>query len=178
MDFQPGVLASLGDRAGVVTDNAETALRWARAGQLRVAHVRVAFRADEYDTIPDRNKGLATVKARQVLREGSPECDIVELLKPAADEIVVRKTRIGPFNTTNLTAQLRDAGVDTLILAGIRTGGVVLSAVREAADRDFGIYVLGDACADSDPQVHDVLTKSVFPHQADVIAIDDLKALH
>jgi nicotinamidase-related amidase len=177
MDFQPALLASLGDRADALLGNAETALRWARANQLPVAHVRVAFRESDYDAIPARNKAFMTVKSRRAFKEGSPETEIVGSLKPAADEIVVRKTRIGSFSTTDLGAQLRDAGVDTLVLAGIRTSGVVLSTVRDAADQDFGIYVLRDGCADSDGHVHEVLTESVFPHQAHVITTGDLEAL-
>jgi nicotinamidase-related amidase len=42
-------------------------------------------------------------------------------LRPAHGEIVVRKMRVGPFSTTDLRAQLRKAGIDTLLLAGIRT---------------------------------------------------------
>jgi nicotinamidase-related amidase len=56
---------------------------------------------------------------------------------PAAGDIVVRKTRVGPFLTTDLDQQLRARRVDTLLLAGISTSGVVLSTVRDAHDRDY-----------------------------------------
>jgi len=48
----------------------------------------------------------------------------------------------------------------------------VLSTLREAADKDFAIQVLADACADSDSEVHRVLTEKVFPRQADVLTVD------
>jgi nicotinamidase-related amidase len=41
---------------------------------------------------------------------------------------------------------LRSRGIDTLILTGIATSGVVLSTLREAADKDYGLVVLSDAC--------------------------------
>jgi nicotinamidase-related amidase len=69
---------------------------------------------------------------------------------------VVRKTRVGAFSTTDLEQQLNDRGINTLILAGVSTSGVVLSTVREAADRDYHIYVLADASADRDAHVHAV----------------------
>jgi len=59
-----------------------------------------------------------------------------------------------------------------LILSGIATSGVVLSTLREAADKDFAITVLSDACIDAEPEVHRVLTEKVFPLQADVVSVD------
>jgi nicotinamidase-related amidase len=90
---------------------------------------------------------------------------------------VVRKTRVGAFSTTDLEQQLNDRGITTLILAGVSTSGVVLSTVREAADRDYYIYVLADAIADRDPHVHTVLTEKVLPMQAHLITVADLPGL-
>jgi nicotinamidase-related amidase len=53
----------------------------------------------------------------------------------------------------------------------------VLSTLGDAADEDYRLYVLADATADSDPEVHRVLTEKVFPYQADVISSDDLPTL-
>ena len=57
---------------------------------------------------------------------------------------------------------------------GIASSGVVLSTVRDAADRDFALVVVRDCCADRDPQVHSVLVDKVFPRQADVIDAAEL----
>ena len=48
----------------------------------------------------------------------------------------------------------------------------MLSTLREAADLDFGLVVLADACADADAEVHRVLTEKVFVRQADVTTVD------
>jgi nicotinamidase-related amidase len=89
----------------------------------------------------------------------------------------VRKTRVGAFSTTDLEQQLRDRGVDTLVLAGISTSGVVLSTVRDASDRDYRLFVLSDATADRDPAVHAFLIEQVFPRQAEVITLGELEEL-
>jgi nicotinamidase-related amidase len=94
---------------------------------------------------------------------------------PEPGDIIVRKTRVGAFSTTDLDRQLRDRGVTTVILAGISTSGVVLSTVRDAADRDYQVLVLADACADPQPGVHDFLTGQIFPRQASVITRAELK---
>jgi nicotinamidase-related amidase len=64
---------------------------------------------------------------------------------------------------------LRAKNVDTLILTGIATSGVVLSTLRDAADRDYRLLVVEDLCQDSDVHVHDVLMRRVFPRQAAVV---------
>jgi len=56
------------------------------------------------------------------------------------------------------------------VLTGISTSGVVLSTVREAADRDYQFTVLSDACADADTEVNLVLTEKIFPLQAEVLS--------
>ena len=67
----------------------------------------------------------------------------------------------------------RARDVTGLVLGGIATSGVVLSTVREAADRDYELTVLEDLCLDGDDEVHRVLTQKVFPRQADVRASAD-----
>jgi len=89
----------------------------------------------------------------------------------------VRKTRVGPFSTTDLAQHLRDRKVDTLILAGISTSGVVLSTVRDAHDRDYRLFVLADVSADPEPGVHEFLTERIFPRQAHVIELAELPGL-
>jgi nicotinamidase-related amidase len=81
---------------------------------------------------------------------------------------------VGAFSTTDLDQQLRARGITTLILAGISTSGVVLSTIRDGADRDYRIFVLADATADFDAEVHDVLMTKIFPRQADVITVAEL----
>ena len=97
---------------------------------------------------------------------------IHESLQPQPNEPVVTKFRFSAFAGNNLEVILRSKGIDTLILSGISTSGVVLSTVREAADKDYALTVLSDACLDGDPEVHRVLTEKVFPRQADVLTVE------
>jgi len=83
-------------------------------------------------------------------------------------EVVVTKKRVSAFAGSDLELVLRARDVTGLVLGGIATSGVVLSTVREAADRDYELTVLEDLCLDGDDEVHRVLTQKVFPRQADV----------
>jgi nicotinamidase-related amidase len=113
----------------------------------------------------------------QALHAGSPGTAVHDAVAPEPGDIVVRKTRVGAFSTTDLDRQLRERGIINLILAGISTSGVVLSTVRDAADRDYRVFVLADASADPQPGVHEFLTEKIFPRQAQVITIAEVKEL-
>jgi nicotinamidase-related amidase len=47
------------------------------------------------------------------------------------------------------------------------------ATLRQAADLDYRLIVLSDACADRDPEVHRVLLEKVFPRQALVTETDE-----
>ncbi len=92
-------------------------------------------------------------------------------LKSQAHEVVVTKRRVSAFSGSDLEVVLRAQGIQHLVLTGIATSGVVLSTLREAADKDYRLTVLADCCADGDEEVHRVLTTKVFPRQADVLTL-------
>ena len=85
--------------------------------------------------------------------------------------MVVTKRRVSAFTGSDLEVVLRSNGIDSLVLAGIATSGVVLSTVRQAADLDYRLTVLADGCLDADAAVHRVLLENVFPRQAEVATI-------
>jgi nicotinamidase-related amidase len=49
--------------------------------------------------------------------------------------------------------------------------------VRDGHDRDYRVIVLADLCADPDPEVHELLTRKVFPNEAEVISAAELPGL-
>lgn len=85
----------------------------------------------------------------------------------------MHKKRISAFAGSDLLEVLRARDVNHLVLAGIATGGVVLSTVRQAADLDFQLTVVSDLCLDLDEEVHRVLVEKVFPRHGDVVLSDD-----
>jgi len=177
MDYQNGVVSLIADADALVARVAD-AIATVRGQGGHVGYVRVAFEEADYAAIPPASQFAPIVAAAgRAYDADSPVTAIDDRVAPRSGDIVVRKTRVGAFSTTDLDAQLRDRGIDTLILAGISTSGVVLSTLRDASDRDYQIVVLADACADRDPEVHDVLMRKVYPRQAHVATVADLPGL-
>ena len=176
MDYQRAVLGALSEPEPVL-ENARQALAWARKNDVQVVFVRVAFAEEDFANVPTHSKVFAPVAQNKFLLDGSPEAALDESLEVRDEDILVRKTRFGAFSTTELYRDLHAKGIDTLVIAGISTSGVVLSTLRDAGDQDYRLFVLADATADPDDEVHRVLTEKVFPHQADVLVTADLDAL-
>jgi nicotinamidase-related amidase len=172
MDFQRGVVERIGDPA--VTAAADRAVKAARASDVPVMFVRVAFRPG-YPEVSGSNASFSRIAQTggETYMADHPATQIHAALEPLPGEPVIVKVRVSAFSGSDLDALLRAAHADTLVLAGISTSGVVLSTLRQAADLDYRLTVLSDACADSDPEVHRVLLEKVFPRQALVTTVDE-----
>ncbi len=143
----------------------QRALNAARQAGTLVIFVRVGFRTD-YPEVSTQNKSFSAITQRGGMTIYDPSTQIHDSVAPRPNEPLVTKLRVSAFTGSYLEVILRSQQINTLILTGISTSGVVLSTLREAADKDYGLIVLSDACLDGDPEVHRVLVDKVFPRQA------------
>ena len=176
MDFQSGIVDSLPGNDGLLQRAAAARETTAAAG-VHTVYVRVAFTDEARAQVSDRNKSFAALAGTDRMADDSPDTRIHATLEPRTGDTVVTKTRVGAFSTTDLANRLAARGIDTLVLAGVATSGVVLSTIRDAADRDYRLFVLADCCADRDEEVHRLLMDRVFVRQADIIESSDLERL-
>lgn len=171
MDFQHGIVERLGNDA--VVDAASRAVEAARSNGVPVMFVRVAFRSGFPEAAETNATFSAMAAAGDSMTQDHPATQVHAALEPRADEPIVVKRRVSAFSGSDLDVLLRAAKADSLVLAGISTSGVVLSTLRQAADLDYRLIVLSDACADREADVHRVLLEKVFPRQAQVMTTDE-----
>ena len=173
MDYQNDIVAMLPEKEQApLLEKAQTILKESRRAGMRVIYVAVRFR-DGYPEISPRNKLFAGLKEWGRFREGTPGAEIHPSVAVQPGDIVVTKRRVGAFSTTDLETILRANNIDTLVLFGIASSGVVLSTVRSAADMDYNLLVISDACADLDKEVHRLLTEKVLPRQATMMTTEE-----
>jgi nicotinamidase-related amidase len=172
MDVQNAIASRFAENAEALLPFTK-ALEAARRHGIPVIFVRIAFR-EGFPEVSPRNKSFSRIAEAGwgAMTSTDFAAQIHESLQPQPGEPIVTKLRVSAFAGSDLEVILRARGIDTLILSGIATSGVVLSTLREAADRDFALTVLSDACLDADPEVHRVLMEKVFPRQADVLTVD------
>ncbi|NNN09515.1 MAG: cysteine hydrolase [Acidimicrobiaceae bacterium] len=171
MDLQNGIVERMSEQADVLIDTIERVIDAARRHDVPVIFVRVAFRPGAPE-VSRRNQSFATIKASTPMVETEPATQIHPRLQLREGDVLVTKRRVSAFTGSDLDVVLRSLEVDHLVLTGIATSGVVLSTTRQAADLDYQLTVISDACADADPEVHRVLTEKVFPRQAAVVNAD------
>jgi nicotinamidase-related amidase len=172
MDFQNAVVEMFGDSAGAALHRAAEAKAAARAHGIPVIYVRVAFR-DGCPEVSARNQSFSAIAGRGGFSLTDEATQIHETLKPEPGDVIVLKKRVSAFTGSDLDVVVRSLEVDHLVLTGVATSGVVLSTLREAADLDFRLTVLADACGDNDEEVHRVLSEKLFPRQAAVVSVSD-----
>ncbi|HEY1959685.1 MAG TPA: isochorismatase family cysteine hydrolase [Polyangiaceae bacterium] len=167
MDVQPGILDRVPDGAAYLARVTE-AVRAARTRSVAVIHVIVGFRPGMPEvSAKNLSFGMAKQQRPAFLSDARPA------IAPQDGEVVVTKRRVSAFTGSDLEVVLRAGEIDHLVLSGIATSGVVLSTLREAADKDYRLTVLADLCADTDAEVHAVLTGKVFPRQAHVTSASE-----
>jgi len=174
MDVQQGIVERFADDDGYLP-RLGRAITAARAAGLPVIYVTIGFRPG-HPEVSARNRSFSAVASAGRFTDTDPAAEIHPAVAPPAKDLVVTKRRVSAFAGSDLEVLLRSLGAGTLVLAGIATSGVVLSTLRQAADLDYRLVVLADACLDADPEVHRVLTEKVFPRQADVLTVDEWAA--
>lgn len=174
MDCQNGIVSAYTKPQDEFMARASSVVKAARAAGIPVIHIQVGFRPG-LPEVGARNKLLAAIKAskqRQEFFQGASG-EIHPALGPEPDDIVVAKHRISAFAGTDLEMILRAKEINTLVLFGIATSGVVLSTLLQASDADYNLVVIADCCADQDAELHHALLTRLFPKRAEVTTASD-----
>lgn len=173
MDCQAGIVSIYAQPAESFLERASKVLRAAREAGIRIILVQVGFRPG-LPEVSGKNKLFGAIQSspqHQKLFEG-PAGAIHPGLGAEPGDLVVTKHRVSAFAGTDLDMILRANAIDTLVLFGIATSGVVLSTLLEASDADYKIVVIGDCCADRDADLHAALLGKLFPSRGDVMTAE------
>jgi biuret amidohydrolase len=120
----------------------------ARAAKATVGFVRVVTRpetdSDALKLLMAR-KGLPP-ESVALCRDGTPGADYYHV-RPLPGDLEIRKTLFSSFVGTRLEEQLRERGIDTLVVVGFTTECCVDCTVRDAFHLNFNVFIVVDACA-------------------------------
>ena len=135
----------------------------ARAAGVMIVHTREGHAADLSDCPPwkrerSRRAGAAIGSIGplgRLLVRGQYGHDFVDELRPLQNELVIDKPGYSAFARTGLQHNLAARAIESLILTGITTEVCVSSTLRDAIDRGYRCFTVGDACASTDQTLHD-----------------------
>jgi ureidoacrylate peracid hydrolase len=140
----------------------QRAVHAARAAGLFVTYIQSGFDTHHLvvggDSAPVWHKSEAQVLMRErpelayrLITDGTWDYELVDELTPAADELVVRKSRYSAFAGTPLDQVLRARRIRNLVFVGVAANVCVESSLREAYHREYFCLLLEDATHHAGP---------------------------
>lgn len=183
VDMQNGFCRSEGSIAQLDLDYARLAeaipgcvrlVSAARAAGVPVVFTRFVYRADFRDggvLVEHFLPALADVNA---LVEGTWDMELVDELQPVDGDFVIDKNRCSSFYGTRLEPILTSMGIQRLVVAGVTTNMCVETTVRDASQRDYEVFVVGDACGELEEERHRVSLRTMGFGFARVVGVDDV----
>jgi ureidoacrylate peracid hydrolase len=131
----------------------------ARAQGIPIIYTKHQWRPDFGDAGPLGELISESYEPEQIaelrtLVTGSWEIEIFDPLAPAPEDHIVPKNRYDAFLGTTLEQLLTRLGTRNLVVAGLVTSVCVESTARDAAMRDYRVFLVGDAIGDVETDVH------------------------
>ncbi len=141
----------------------------------REASVPVLFTTVAYDEQGLERAAMFVAKAPALatLRPGSPWVEVDARLGRLAEEPMLVKLFASAFFGTNLDQLLRDAGCDTVVVAGASTSGCVRATAVDALQYGYRVLVPREAVADRAVDAHNGSLLDIDAKYGDVISIDE-----
>ena len=170
MDMQGATVQILKDKS-LFFDSVNKAIQTARKNDMPIIYAVISFRKG-YPEVCENNLSFSILKNGAMVFDTEEATRVDPSVAPQEGDVIIAKKRVSAFTGSDLEIVLRSLEIKHLVLTGISTGGVVLSTLREAADKDYRLTVLSDCCADRDDEVHRILVDKVFPRQAEVMTAD------
>src|SRR5450830_1107404 len=148
VDITPGL------RENRVLDHMASVLRAARRKKSSVIHITASVRPDFLD-LPKDNPLWDGLRKKRQLIIGTQGAAIDPRVKPLKNELVLNKTCVDPFLTTNLGQALQNADANTIILMGLWTNYVVEATARHASDMGYRVLLVRECCASNTVENHE-----------------------
>lgn len=140
----------------MLANSAET-MNAARAKGCTIMHAAITFSEDFKEVSKTAYGILGNVKNGQCFVKGTWNADYVEPMKPAPEDIiVVGKSGLCGFESTNLGFLLGQNEIQYVVLGGFLTNCCVESTMRAAYEKGFKVITLTDctAATSSEEQVN------------------------
>jgi nicotinamidase-related amidase len=179
LDYEVGIVETLPNSPALTSFLSQSSswLGYVRASTCspsRIMFSNVEFRPG-YPDVSCRNIQFSYVESIGALIQGSASTQFYTGFQPKPNEIQFEKQRFSAAYNSQLLTLLDSQCIDTVVLAGLYTSGVILSTTRQLADMDYSIYVIRDAVIDPNSTVNEVLLDSVLPTEATVLTVSAAK---
>lgn len=142
-----GAVKTVMDSTNMLTNTVEL-VKKARELGVTIIHTPITF-TDDYHELTTQPYGiLKGVVDSKSFRKGTWGAEIVDILKPEPQDIVIEGKRgLCGFASTNLDFILRSRGITNIALGGFLTNCCVESTMRSGYEKGFNVVTLKDCTA-------------------------------
>lgn len=164
-----------GIRENRVLEHIASVVKAARRWKVPVIHITASVRGDFLDIPRDNPLWDGLRKSRQLIF-GTRGAAIHPKIRPLKSELVLNKTCVDPFLTTNLGQALQNHDVNTVVLTGLWTNWVVEATARHASDMGYRVFIPRECVASNNFENHDFAINRILPTICYVVGTADVLA--
>jgi maleamate amidohydrolase len=141
-----------------------------RRGGLPIFYTTTAYRKD----LRDGGVFVKKVPSLAILQQGSPLVEVDPRIEPLPGEKVIEKKYASAFFGTDLDAELRKLGADTVVMAGCTTSGCIRASVIDSLQHGYHTIVVREAVGDRAAGPHEANLFDMDAKYADVVYLTDV----
>ncbi|MDH3287341.1 MAG: cysteine hydrolase [Betaproteobacteria bacterium] len=156
-----------------ILENIAAVIGTARRKKMPVIHITASVRGDFLDIPRDSPLWDGLRKSRQLIF-GTKGAAIHPKVRPLKRELVLNKTCVDPFLTTNLGQALQNHDVNTVVLTGLWTNWVVEATARHASDMGYRVYIPRQCVASNTFENHDFAINRILPTICYIVNVKDV----
>jgi nicotinamidase-related amidase len=135
-------------------DHVQAALKVSREKGILVVYVNASHRPGYPEVAPKPSSLSSSIAKAGGLMRGSWGAEVIDQLRPLAEDIVIYNYSSSAFAYTELDLILRNKGITDLVLTGLVTNWIVESTARDAVNRGYNICTLSDCCQGVNEEMH------------------------
>jgi len=156
-----------------ILENIAAVIAAARRRRVPVIHITASVRGDFLDIPRDNPLWDGLRKSRQLIF-GTRGAAIHRKVRPLKNELVLNKTCVDPFLTTNLGQALQNHDVNAVILTGLWTNWVVEATARHASDMGYRVFIARECVASNTAENHEFAINHILPTICYVVGVKDV----
>lgn len=159
-DMQQGIVPQISTGPDIVR-LCRQLLEAARAAGFRIFHTRHFFLPNAVAGVGQLRRAMVWQQKKRpeetkpLFLQGSPPWEIVPELTPQEGEVILDKITMSAFEGTFLNLAMRDAHLDSFIIAGIALEVGIGPTVRHALDLNLCPVLATDACGSKKPEARE-----------------------
>jgi nicotinamidase-related amidase len=140
--------------AAHTVEHVQAVLKASREKGMLVVYVNASHRPGYPEVSPSTSSMSSGIAEAGGLMRGSWGAEVIDQLRPLAEDIIIYNYSPSAFGYTELELILRNKGITDLVLTGLVTNWVVESTARDAMNRGYNIYTLSDCCQGVNEEMH------------------------